>query len=326
MTKNLKKFKASFVAGIILASIFVLLASSFSVNAEKAGGRGTIIEMERTDHNNGTLSPGKPVAFTFKVTYSLVPILPNIDPILYIPPTTVHLDVIGDENDWITAVLDRSTLQIKPDEPQTVTLTVSVTPEAPYIQDHELKIIAKAEEKPSWASSTCDISVTVTPDFLYFVSASARENFYTVSPPGSYPLQIDLQNLATYSVKFYFEISNIPKDWAVTAPNSMVVSPKSTGKVYVTVTPPYGFGHHDETIGFTVNAYAEPFPSVAGTVYEKSQIDAIGFQVRNLGFSLVISGAALSGLIFGIIALLVILIIISYFRKSKKEKTVEKKK
>jgi len=325
MKKSLRKFKASLVAGIIFASIFVLLVSSFSVNA-KSGGRGTIIKIERTDHNNGTLSPGKPVSFTFDVTYSLVPIIPITKPILYIPPTTVHLDVSGNDYPWITAVLDRSTLQMEPDKSQKVTLTVSVTPEAPYIREHELKITATADPKLTWAGSTCDISVTVTPDFLYFVGAYAESNYAQISPPGSYKFPITIKNEATYTVKFYFETNNIPKGWAVTPPNSVPVSAKSEGKVYLTVTPPYEFGHHDETVSFTVDVYAEPFPAPSGYMYELTKVDTLNFQMKNLGFSMVISGAALSALIFGIIALLVILIIISYFRKSKKEKTVEKKK
>jgi heme/copper-type cytochrome/quinol oxidase subunit 2 len=327
MTNNLRKFKASLVAGIILASIFVVLASSFCVNAASSGKRGTIITLERTDDENGTLSPGDPVLFTFEVTYSLVPIIPGSE-LLYIPPTTVHLEVSGNDYDWITATLDHSTLQMEPDKPQIVTLTVSVTPEAPYIQDHELKITATAEEKLSWASSLCDISVTVTPDFLYFVGAYAESNYAQISPPGSYKFPITIKNDATYAVKFYFETTNdidIPNGWAITPPNSIPVSAKSEGKVYLTVTPPYEFGNHDETIGFAIDVFAEPFPASAGTMYELTKVDTLNFQVKNFGFSLVLSGASIFVLIFGIIAILVIFIIVLFLRKSKKEKTVEKK-
>lgn len=324
MTKNLRKFKASLVGGIILASIFVVLASSFCANAASAG-RGTIIVIERTDHNNGTLRPGDPVSFTFEVTYSLVPLIPGSTPILYIPPTTVHLEVSGNDYDWITATLDRSTLQIKPGEPQTVTLTVSVTPEAPYVREHELKIDVTADPKATWEGSECDISVTVTPDFLYFVGAYAESNYAQVSPPGSYKFPITIVNDATYEVKFYFETDNVPTGWAITPPNSVPVSAKSERKVDLTVTPPYEFGHHDETVGFTIDVYAEPFPSPGGSSYGLTKVDTLNFQVKNLGFSLVISGASLLALLIGIIAIIVIIIIVFFLRKSKKEKTVEKK-
>jgi len=330
MTKNLKKFKASFVAGIILASIFVLLASSFSVNAEKAGGRGTIIRMERTDHNNQTVNPSKPVSFTFKVTYELMPIIPGMEPILYLPYTTVQLSVMqGGDEPWITAALDYYTLQMEPGEShsQIVTLTVSVTPEAPYIKAHEIKIEAKAQQKGMWAESTHVVSVLVYPEFLYFVNAYSTEKQVQISPSGSpYKFPITLVNDASYEVKFYFEINNVPTGWAIAPPDTMTVFAKSKENAYFSIISPYEFGQHIETVSFEIDVYAEPYPTSGTAIYEKAKISTLPFTAANLGFSLVLTGAALFGIIFVIIALLVIFIIISFLRKSKKEKTVEKKK
>ncbi len=324
MTKNLRKFKASLVGLIILVSIFVMLASSFCVSAG-AIERGTIIVIEKKGSTNLTLSPGDPVIFDFDVTYKLTPMIPGTN-FLYIPPTTVHLDVTGDEEEWITATLDRSTLQMEPDEPQRVFLTVSVTPEAPYIRDHEIKIKATADPNPvNWAGSEADISVTVTPQFLYFVGAYAESNYAQVSPPGSYKFPITVVNDATYTVKFYFETNDIPEGWAITPPNSVPVSGGSERKVDLTVTPPYDFGQHDETIGFTIDVYAEPFPAPRGDSYGLAKVDNLNFQVKNFGFSLVISGAGIF-FVFGIIAVIVIIMIVFFRYKSQNGKMLEKKK
>jgi len=334
MAKNLRKFKASFVGLIILASIFVMIASSFPVSAA-AIERGTIIVIEQKGNTNLTLFPGNPVIFDFDVTYSLTPFLGGSG-ILYIPPTTVHLDVTGDEEDWIAATPDRSTLQMKPDEPQRVTLTVSVTPEAPYIRKHEIKITATADAgRINWAPSTSDIIVTVTPEFLYYLDADKEVDVAVIGPGETYSFPILLDNDASYGVKYHFEVEDMPKDWVISQPDSKTVSPKSEARVLLKVISPYDFGYHDQQVGFNVKVYAAPQPSAAG--FEEEYVDTLSFTVRNRGFSLAFTGAGVFVFLFVIIAVIVVIMFFLRYKPqigkpseekktSEKKKTLEKKK
>ena len=327
MTKNLKKFKASLIGLIILASIFVMLASSSSVSAEESGSgfRGTIVVIEQQGSPNLTLFPGNPVIFDFEVTYSLVPIISGIGELTYIPPTVVHLDVTGDEEDWITATLDRSTLQMRPDISQKVSLTVSVTPEAPYIKDHELKITVKADPSPIlWRESESDIFVTVTPQFLYFLDANKEVDVAVIGPGETYSFPILLDNDASYAVKYHFQVEDMPKDWVISQPDSKTVEANSEARVLLKVISPYDFGYHDQTIGFNVEVYAAPQPSAAG--FEEEYVDTLSFTVRNRGISLAFTGAGVFVFIFGIIAAIVLIMLFLFYYKVKKEKVVDKKK
>ena len=106
-------------------------------------------------------------------------------------------------------------------------MTVGVTPDAPYLKLHNIIIKAAAEKNSIWAASENELTVTIYPEFLYFVSATTELNYAEVSPPGTHKFPVTAVNDASYVVKYYFEAKNVPKGWVVSAPNSLSVNAKS---------------------------------------------------------------------------------------------------
>lgn len=318
MIKNSNVLKSVFVVGLIMLSGFTVFIPA-NASAQLPFKFNSYLTIEEVGQTNGTLSPAKPAKFDFKITYNLAPPTPVLER-AYIPPTTVKLDINGDEPSWVTATLNKNELEMRPGqgEAQQVTLTVSVTEEAPYTQERELTLVAQTEEKPLWKQSTKTASIVYTPDFLYFVSASSEKSYAQTSPPGSYDFPVTVTNRGTYSVRFDFETRNVPDGWSVTPPNSLTVPPAEKGEnqreAMVTVTPPYQFGYHDEMGSFSVDVYTTPFPIGTG----RTKIDSLNFQVRNRGFSTAPNGGG--AFILGTSAVTIVVLIGAAFYIIQKKK------
>lgn len=318
MTENLKKFKVSFIAGIILVSFFVLFTCSSCENVSaKSDIFKTSIEMRY--EGNGSLNPEAAAAFNIILDYNLLgPWNTGENELLYFPPTIVILKIIEGDEDWITSSLAQSRITITPDESRQVTLTVGITPEAPYLKLHNIIIEATAEKNSIWAESKNELTVTIYPEFLYYVDANKEVGVADIGPGETYSFPIILDNDASYAVRYHFEIKNMPENWVISQPDSKTVGGKSEARVMVKVISPYDFGYHDEIIGFIVDVYAEPFPSTIGFTEEK--VDSLSFTLRNRGFSTAFSGAGIFVFIFGIIAILLLtMIFFFYFQRRKKK-------
>ena len=319
MTKNLKKCKARVIAGIILVSFFVLFTCSSCENVS-AGSDIFKTSIEMRYEGAGSVNPEAAAIFNITLDYKLMgPFSTGEIELLYFPPTVVKLEIIEGDEDWITPSLAQSTITITPDEDREVMLTVAITPEAPYLKSHNIIIRATAEKNSIWTASENELTVTIYPEFLYFVSATTELNYAEVGPPGTHKFPVTVVNDASYVVKYYFEAKNIPKNWVVSAPNSLTVNAKSREKAMISVTPPYDFGYHDEIAAFTVDVYAEPFPTTQG--YEREQVDSLNFQIKNRGFSTAFSGAGIFVFIFGIIAILVLIMIFFFYFQRRKKKS-----
>lgn len=299
MKPNFRKIKVSLVFAILLSVVVIAAANSTSAQIFD-----TRIEISEVSGANGSLSPGNPVEFKLKVDYSLV-----INTNNYIGSTNVQLEIIEGNEEWVTPTLSRRNFGIKPGESEEIALTVSITPDSPYLKSHNLIIRATAEAKaPLYQEAVGEYTVSIFPEFLYFVDANSLSNYAEVTPGETHKFPVNVVNDASYTVKYFFETQSVPKEWVVSAPDSLTVGPKSKEQVTISVAPPYDFGYHDEIEDFKVKVTAMPFPAAGG--YEKQEVDTLNFQVKNRGFSSSASGGGLLIIIGIIIAVVVILFLV----------------
>lgn len=319
MKADFRKLKVSLVFAILLS--VVLMAVAGLNNEDTASAQlnlfDTTIELER-DTGNATISPGDPAVFELTVDYDFV--ADFVPAWAFKGSTNVQLEIIEGNEEWVTPTLSKRTFPIEPGEEKKVTLTVDITPEAPYLQNHNIIIRATAEEKLIFQEAVGEISLTINPEFLYFVDANSLSNYAEVTPGETHEFKVNIVNDASYTVKYYFKTQGVQADWVVSAPDSLTVGPKSKEQVTVSVAPPYDFGYHDEIEDFQVEVTAAPFPSAGG--YDEKTVDTLNFQVKNRGFSSSASGGGIliiAGIIIAVIVvvLLVLFMFSNVFKKKR---------
>jgi len=150
MKPDFRKLKVSLIFAILFSSILITVAildkDSETASAQLFGGFGkTNIEMEAT--GNGTLNPERQAIFDITVEYELMAPADIGEKVLYFPPTKAKLEVKEGDTEWLTASLSRRTFTITPEKQETVRLTVDITPEAPYLEQHIITLEAIAFKK-----------------------------------------------------------------------------------------------------------------------------------------------------------------------------------
>jgi len=183
-------------------------------------------------------------------------------------------DMIVDVNDKYEEVLN--------------SVIISVYKNAPA---EKYTIILKAEVpgKGLYGGANTTTSITVTPGYIPLINVYTKKPTIEVAPQTSVNFPIEISNEGNKETIVTGNIVNLPKDWVAYLPQSQVIIPSSLeGKdnkktVVLSVTPPYGFGWHNElrTIGVDFVAQASPPGS-----FEKTGIYHFQVMIRNRGFSL----------------------------------------
>ncbi len=310
MKADFRKLKVSLVFAILLSVVFMTVASLDNDSTASAAGIYTRVNFElKNEPNNNTLSPGEVSTWEYTVSYEADPWWNFANVLKNIYKTTLQIEVIEGTEDWLTVTPSPSTLNIKPNEERTVNVKVSLTDDAPYLKPHNIRLKATAIGTSGFEESFAEQTITILPEFLYFVDATSVSNYAEVNPGETHNFKVDVDNnAANKAVKFYFDTTGVPEEWVVSAPDSLIVSPNSKEQVTVSVAPPYDFGYYDEIENFQIKVSAMPFPVSEG--YEKQEIDDLNFQVRNRGFSASASGGGILIMVGIIVAVIVILFLV----------------
>jgi len=326
MNSDFRKLKVSMIFVILFLSILTTLAivNKDIETVSAASGDFFATNTEVSSKGNGTLNPEKQAEFSITVEYELMAPGNIGENSLYFPPTKAKLEVIGGDSDWLSASIGRPTFTITPDDPEEIKLTVDISPEAPYLEQHIITLKATALKNGVWQTSEGEVQVVIFPEFLYWLDADKETSIAEISPGDTHEFNIILKNDASYSVRYSFDTRNVPEHWIVSQPDSTNVNGNSQESVKVQVISPYGFGYHEEDVEFDVVVEAEPFPTTAG--YEPKFVDSLSFTVKNRGFSTSLSGGGF--LVFGgiIIAIIVLIMIFFFFSSRIREKKIFEKK
>jgi hypothetical protein len=315
MKPNFRKIKVSLVFAILLSVVFMAVAGLN--NEDTASAVYTRVDFELDTDDNNSIAPGEVRTWQYEVSYEADPSISVIDPasINNIYKTTLQIEVIEGKEDWVTVTPSPSTLNIKPNEKRTVSVKVSLTDDAPYLKPHNIRLKATAIGAGMFEESFAEQTITIVPEFLYFVDATSVTNYAELNPGETHEFKVNVDNnAANKAVKFYFDTTGVPEDWVVSSPDSIIIPANSKEQVTVSVAPPYDFGYYDEIEEFQVKVSAMPFPVAEG--YEKQEVDALNFQVRNRGFSASASGGGLLIIIGIIIAVIVILFLVFMILKT----------
>ncbi|MFO7756860.1 MAG: hypothetical protein R6V26_00010 [Roseovarius sp.] len=315
MKADFRKIKVSLVFAILLSVVFVAVAN---INDNTASADNIVytrvnFELDKEPANN-TISPGEVKTWDFTVSYTADPATGGGSFLNKYYRTTLQIEIVEGDKEWITITPSQSTINTKPDDSVKLNVKVSLTVDAPYLESHNIRIRATALGTNLFAEAFAEQTITIVPEFLYFVDANSLSNYAEVTPGETHSFPVNVVNDASYTVKYFFDTQSVPKDWVVSAPDSLTVGPKSKEQVKISVAPPYDFGYYDEIEDFQVKVTAMPFPAAAG--YEKQEVDTLNFQVKNRGFSASASGGGILIMVGIIVAVIVILFLVFMILKS----------
>lgn len=317
MKADFRKLKVSLVFAILLSVVFVAIASfDNDSNASADSIVYTRVNFElKNEPKNNTLRPGEVATWVYRLSYTSDPVIGEGGIINSFYRTTVQIEIVEGNEEWITITPSQSTINMKPGDERDLNVKISLTDDAPYLKSHNVRLKATAVGTSLFSEAFAEQTITILPEFLYFVDANSVTNYAEVTPGETHKFSVNIVNDASNkAVKYFFETTGVPEDWVVSAPDSLIVSPKSKEQVTVSVAPPYDFGYHDEIEDFQIKVTAMPFPSAEG--YERQEVDTLNFQVKNRGFSSSASGGGILILIGIVVAVIVILFLVFMFVKS----------
>jgi len=203
----------------------------------------------------------------------------------------VHLSVIN-KPDWANVAITNPDVYVDIDNKEFKTalnsVVISVYKNAPA-HKFTLQIRAEASQMKMVSGSTAEAQITITPGYIPLINVYTKKPTREVVPQTSVNFPIEISNEGNKETIVTGNVVNVPKDWVAYLPQSQVIIPSSLEgqdnkkTVVLSVTPPYGFGWHNElrTIGVDFVAQASPPGS-----YEKTAEYHFQVMIRNRGFSL----------------------------------------
>ncbi len=128
---------------------------------------------------------------------------------------------------------------------------------------------------------------------------------------------IEIENLANGKTEVVFEIKDLPDGWVVSKPNYITLDSTSyegntKAIVTIAVTPPKGFGYHDDEENIQFKVTARYYATTGKTIEQDFPLD---LNVESRGFSVI--GIEVPIIIILLICL-VIFIVIIMLKKFKK--------
>ena len=136
--------------------------------------------------------------------------------------------------------------------------------------------------------------VTITPLIVIlfiFISISAYgmtkvttkgENLKEINPMDKAVFPIEIVNDNIYLTEVNFKIESIPNGWSAIIQDSIIIKSNTTEIVYFTVTPPNGFGFHNDMANFKVFVGSKNLPFSNLTFF----VESIGFSSN--GFEIIL--------------------------------------
>jgi len=309
-----KMLKASIAMGILLFGSFIPITSTASAAVTLFQ---SYLQLE-VNQSAITVQPDGPaVSVPIKAKYKVdwVPKMFFLKMMLVGLMKKIHFSVVN-KPEWMNVAITNPDMMVDiSSEYEEVlnSVVISVYKNAPA-EKYTLVIQAEVSGKTIYSGATAEAQITVTPGYIPLINVYTEKPTVEVAPQTSVNFPIEISNEGNKETIVTGNIVNIPKDWVAYLPQSQVIIPSSVEgqdnkrTVTLSVTPPYGFGWHNEirTVGIDFVAQASPPGS-----FEKTGVYHFQVMIRNKGFSL-------PG--FELVALLAAFIVISGLKKTHRRK------
>ena len=324
MKKTIRTIEVSVIIGILLFSIFAAFIPSVSAVLIPSQ---PIIKLEPVNPEdlNQLVNIKDPIKIPIKITYTVTGTFSSIAiPIFESRNMVAPISLsVQDPGAGISASIDRNVVnpKIKSGESSdTAILSVTFTEAIVGRFDVPIKIQMNADKVSGllfYIEAKQEVgTITIAPQYIPIVSIVPRTTLKEVAPGEVAEFLIDLENLGNDITEFVFRMGDLPEGWvANTVPAIKVPSALGGGNnkatVSVSVTPPYGFGYHNNDELIKVYAKGRYYAKTTGDLLETEEYE-IQLQVRNRGFST----PGFEG-VFVIIALVGIALIVKKLKKTK---------
>jgi hypothetical protein len=294
MVKKMIKFrmlKAGIVMGILLfgssipitstASAITLFQSYLQLYANQTAVTvqpdGPAVSVQIRAQYKVEWLPKGPLSFTWRMLF--VGLMKKI-----------HFSVVNKPN-WMNVALANPDMMVDvSDEFVEVvnSVIISVYKNAPA-EKYTLIIHAEVPGKTIYGGDTAETQITVTPGYIPLINVYTKKPTVEVAPQTSVNFPIEISNEGNKEAIVTGNIVNIPQGWVAYLPQSQVIVPSSVEgqdnkrTVTLSVTPPYGFGWHNELRTISIDFVAQASPPGS---FEKTGVYHFQVMIRNKGFSL----------------------------------------
>ncbi|MCK5636145.1 MAG: hypothetical protein KAH91_01895 [Thermoplasmatales archaeon] len=325
MTKNLRTFKASIVMGILLVSIFTIFMPSGSAALIKSQAHLQIEPVNPADLSQ-RVRPLEPISIELRIRYSISGIFANRTITRFRNrnmPVQINL-FVEKTPDFVSASFDRNSVApivgpgwISQDANLLVSFQENIPARGPVVirvkmeAERVIGIIYEIEQKTQYAE------IQVVPEYIPIIDATPRKTYTEVSPGEAAEFEIDLENLGNAKTEFVFKIIDVPAGWIASIPANTFVGSAATGEspkkvITLLITPPYGFGYHNELQNIKISIQGQYFAGSGPDDWLQSDEYEHVFTVRSRGFSTPGFEA-----VFVLVALIGIAFVIKKRRKTK---------
>jgi len=328
MTKNLRAIKASILMGIFLISLFAVLMPSASAGIWPPFKGTVVLSVQPLDPDKATqiIPLSGPTVIGVKIgcmvtglfAESVVNRLANI-------PIQISLSV-EETPSYCTATVQPNLINIKPTTGVTYNedaqLYVSFKENAPAAGPVIIKLKMHSTPQKYFLyeiiEATYTGEITFTPAYLPIVSATPATMYKDVSPGKAANFEINLENLGNAKTEVVFKILDVPKGWTASIQANILVGSAATGDdakktIILSVTPPYGFGYHDELVNIKISYVGQYFAGADQETLLTTGEKELTFQVRSRGFS-----TPGFELVFVLFALIAVVFIVKKLQKTRK--------
>ena len=231
---------------------------------------------------------------------------------------TVPIEVtIGDHPEWLTVSAAPGVVYpklglVKAETPETVIISISLTPNAPAFQTESFEIIARHPDTPPISTAVNKIPIEIKSGY-YSNYQYDYDPFKEMGAAETVTFPIDITGFSNARSLIRFRVLNPPDGWVASIPSeyflgTAALDEDATGRVSFTIQSPLDFGYYNEVQQFQL----EVTTSAAG--HPEAGVDnrtVLQFTVQARGFSTPGFEAA-----FTVIALIATLVI--YKKKFKK--------
>ncbi len=300
MTKNLRTVKASILMGVILISIFAVLMPSASAGIFKCDAQ-IKVELANPEQSRFVAPLEGQVEMKLKVGYIITGLMSQaaVNRFSKVQPAQITLSV-EETPSFCTATIENNVVspEIKTgwSYDETATLLISFKENAPAIGPVVIKIKMQSIRLNAVLfeikAATYYGEISFTPTYRPIIDVTPRVTYVETNPGKSIDIPIDLTNLGNANTEFILDITNVPEGWIASIPANIKVPSASNGEtskttVMLQVTPPYGFGYHDDTINIELSIYGRYYAG-SGTTNAttlRTEIYSPTVTIKSRGFS-----------------------------------------
>jgi hypothetical protein len=326
MTKDFKAIKASMILGMLLFSMFMMLAPTSSADEIKESGLISIshsVEVTWANEKNASIAI-KPLqgsqAYELDIVHTLTkgPFGGGIYSLFYAgQKVDMKVEIENYPHEWtqVTAFADTIDFALPQDlekeTKRTHTLFISVFDNAPAQQEGKIALRITIPKIGMIEGYDKVIELPFRADYLAKLNVLAETQTKVIGPMDTTEIPIKVTNLGNGETIVKFNIPNIPSGWSALVTDQVILSPDQIETVFLTVKPPKGFGYHDDVYTFRVEY--TPVWSIDQSL--KGETDQVTVSVESRGISLIGFEVVLP-----IILLLIVVIYLIYYFMRKRQK------